>query len=144
MEVLKQREWQIGSPFDTPCILCRIVDGVEKVRIVRRWNDTLAVEPRNPITDGHLLVVPFTHVRNAQDDPFITANVMRRAAELARQLNRPFNVVTGAGREAGLTTDHLHCHYLPRRENDGLMLPWPPGHDFWSTQPAGMSEPSQK
>ena len=74
-----------------------------------------------PIAPGHLLVIPRTHVRDASESPHIAGLTMARAAEIARP---PFNIITSAGREATQSVWHLHLHIVPRREDDGLALPW--------------------
>jgi histidine triad (HIT) family protein len=75
------------------------------------------------VTDGHLLVVPTVHVRDATQDPGVTAFTMAAAAELAKEAG-PCNIITSAGAEATQTVFHLHLHIVPRREGDGLTLPW--------------------
>jgi len=41
----------------------------------------------------------------------------------------PCNVITSVGREATQSVFHLHVHVVPRREGDGLALPWTPNTD---------------
>src|SRR5436305_1197385 len=103
------------------CVFCRIVEGTEPATIVRRWATAIAIVPLNPVTDGHVLVLPTDHVRDATVRPEVTARVMRRAAQLAYP---PCNIITSAGAEASQSVPHLHIHVVPRREGDGLMLPW--------------------
>ncbi len=52
---------------------------------------------------------------------------MRYAAQWAagHRMN-PCNLITSAGREATQTVFHLHIHVVPRRDGDGLALPWTP------------------
>lgn len=103
------------------CVFCQIVAGEAPATIVRRWDDALAIVPLNPVTAGHTLVIPIKHVRDVWINPAVSALTMRRAAELARP---PCNVITSAGREATQSVWHLHLHVVPRRDNDGLALPW--------------------
>ena len=53
-----------GLPADS-CVFCRIVAGTEPATVVREWEDAIAFSPRHPVTPGHLLVVPRTHVADA-------------------------------------------------------------------------------
>jgi histidine triad (HIT) family protein len=75
------------------------------------------------VAPGHLLVVPRVHVADATTDPEVTAEVFAAAAELARDL-RPCNLITSCGEAATQSVFHLHVHLVPRREGDGLALPW--------------------
>ena len=81
-------------------------------------------EPLNPVTPGHRLFVPSVHVTDAAEDPAVTAEVYRAAAEYARRVGRPFNLITSAGPAATQSVYHLHVHYVPRADGDGLHLPW--------------------
>jgi histidine triad (HIT) family protein len=79
--------------------------------------------PLNPVTRGHVLVVPSVHVPHAAFDPKFTAEVMRCAAELADVVG-DCNIITSVGPAATQTVEHLHVHVVPRRPGDGLPLPW--------------------
>jgi histidine triad (HIT) family protein len=103
------------------CIFCDIIRGATSATIVRQWTDAIAIVPLNPVTDEHLLVIPTMHIWDVSESPYIAGQAMARAAELAKP---PFNIITSAGKEATQTVFHLHIHVVPRRENDGLMLPW--------------------
>jgi histidine triad (HIT) family protein len=103
------------------CIFCKIIRGTEPAQFVARWYDTIAIVPLNPVTEGHVIVMPRLHVENFTTRPDITASTMHWAASLATP---PANLITSAGEEATQTVNHLHVHIVPRRKNDGLMLPW--------------------
>ncbi|MER8103855.1 HIT family protein [Kitasatospora sp. NPDC094016] len=105
------------------CVFCAIAAGLAPAEIVARWPDALAIVPLNPVTSGHLLVLPTRHVPDAAFDPAVTAVTMRRAAELAQGAG-PANLITSIGTEATQTVPHLHIHLVPRRAYDGLLLPW--------------------
>jgi len=82
-------------------------------------------EPLNPVVPGHLLVVPEKHVRDAGDDPTVAAACMDVAATIAKRY-KAYNLITSAGAPATQTVRHLHVHVVPRRDGDGLPLPWTP------------------
>lgn len=109
---------------EPPCPFCEIVAGRAPATIVREWPDALALVPLGPVVDGHLLVIPKRHVRDFTHAPFTAADTMRRASELAYELDRPMNLITSKGREATQSVFHLHLHLVPRAANDGLALPW--------------------
>src|SRR5579862_7190946 len=82
------------------------------------------LEPLNPVTPGHLLVVPGEHVMDASVAPATTSAVMYEAAMKVQRLGCAANIITSIGRAATQTIYHLHVHVVPRREGDGLHLPW--------------------
>ncbi|MEU1402406.1 HIT family protein [Streptomyces sp. NPDC005728] len=126
---VEDRQWTEGGPgFDrrlrTDCPFCRIVRGVAPAHVVRDWTDTLAITPRGGgVTPGHVLVLPKTHVPDVAADPAVSATTMRHAAELAAEVG-DCNVITSRGAAATQTVRHLHVHVVPRRQGDGILLPW--------------------
>ncbi|MFK8851570.1 HIT family protein, partial [Streptomyces sp. Ac-502] len=110
----------------TRCPFCDIVAGLAPATVLARWSDAIAIAPIDPVTDGHVLVIPRVHVDDATEDPMVTAAVMQRAAEYANVLGTPLNLITSRGREATQSIFHLHIHVVPRAVGDGLPLPWTP------------------
>lgn len=86
----------------------------------------VAFEPLSPVTRGHLLVVPREHVGDAGSSPLAASRTMALAAEIAGPLGwaDSYNIITSSGAPATQTVRHLHLHIVPRREGDGLALPW--------------------
>lgn len=84
---------------------------------------SVVFEPLNPVTPGHLLVVPRKHVAHFGLDRDTDAFTMLLAAELVAR-DGDFNVITSKGPAATQTVQHLHVHVVPRRPGDGLTLPW--------------------
>ena len=106
-------------------MFCAIVRGEAPATFVRQWPQAVAICPRNPVTEGHVLVLPKAHVRDAADDPGLAGITMHAAADLARvMMLDEFNIITSAGVAATQTVFHLHVHLVPRRLGDGLALPW--------------------
>jgi len=110
----------------TGCAFCEIVAGRKSAKVLCVWSDAMAFLPLGPVTEGHALVVPRLHVRDAQEDPLVTGMTFARAAQLAGDAgkNFSFNLITSSGADATQSVFHLHVHLVPRRENDGLALPW--------------------
>lgn len=106
------------------CVFCAIAAGEAPAKMVYEWRDEIAIVPLKPVVPGHVIVMPKQHVQDALVDPVVTAEVMACAVELA---HRPANIITSAGGAATQTVFHLHVHIVPRRDGDGLMLPWSPG-----------------
>lgn len=107
--------------FNPECVFCqRVVTG----QYDESDRDAVIFSPHHPVTPGHRLIVPRLHVTDAADDPEVTAGAMRLAAEYAANSDEDFNLITSAGDLATQTVAHLHIHFVPRREGDGLTLPW--------------------
>lgn len=106
------------------CVFCEIVADRANVKVIRQYDHSLIIVPLNPVTAGHVIVIPHEHVVDAADDPDITETVFHAAALYAKQIGGAFNLITSAGVEATQTVMHLHVHVVPRREGDGLALPW--------------------
>lgn len=81
-------------------------------------------EPLNPVTPGHLLVVPGEHVMDASVAPATASAVMFEAAMKVQRLGGAANIITSVGAAATQSVYHLHVHVVPRRPDDGLSLPW--------------------
>lgn len=83
------------------------------------------IEPRDPVVEGHVLVIPRRHVEDATVYPGVTGRAMQHAARWARGRG-PCNIITSVGRDATQSVFHLHIHVVPRWRDDGLRLPWSP------------------
>jgi histidine triad (HIT) family protein len=85
----------------------------------------VAFQPLNPVTPGHFLVVPKSHVAHALESPARAASALAFAGNLAGEMGLDAcNFITSAGAAATQTVFHLHVHVIPRRPGDGLALPW--------------------
>jgi histidine triad (HIT) family protein len=83
----------------------------------------VAFEPLDPVTPGHLLVVPRTHISHALAGPSFAGRAMAYAGYLANELGiESANFITS--KAATQTVFHLHIHILPRTESDDVILPW--------------------
>ena len=110
------------------CVFCEILYGAAPAKTVYDGIATLGIKPLNPVTEGHVLFIPRKHVRDAAEDPGVTSSTFNDAAWYAQMLRQreglDFNLITNAGPAATQTVFHLHVHVVPRREGDGLRLPW--------------------
>jgi histidine triad (HIT) family protein len=107
------------------CVFCDIASGHGTEKIVRAWYGAVAIEPLNPVTPGHTLVIPRVHVVDASVEPHVTAMAVGYAAEYGASLfPTAYNLIVNCGSAASQTVTHLHWHVVPRREGDGLHLPW--------------------
>ena len=110
------------------CVFCEILYGAEPYTSIYDGISTLGIVPLNPVTDGHVIFMPRKHVRQFDTDPNLSAQVMNDVAlyAAAKQNSdgRDYNIIVNAGPDATQSVYHLHIHYVPRSESDGLALPW--------------------
>lgn len=131
----KALQKEIGSPgpLVNPvrkvegCAFCN-PDRIEDISMFFSMGEPVMVfPPLFPVTKGHKLIVPMTHVDNALDDPGLTAKVMQVAAVVGRETKAPgLNIITSVGSAATQSINHFHVHLVPRHYDDGLPLPWTP------------------
>ena len=103
---------------------CPFCDYSGPSEVIADWSDVIVFEPLHPVTRGHLLVVPKRHVARFHDDPLVSARVAEVAAREVDWREGSYNVIVSTGAPATQTVEHLHFHLVPRREGDGLLLPW--------------------
>ena len=112
------------------CPLCAISRDLSlaTTEIVRVTRYDMVMEPLDPVTPGHLLVIPRRHIPNFAADPNVFAELAWTAASYVRGLGiddpGDWNLITSMGDAATQTINHLHIHLVPRRPGDGLNLPW--------------------
>jgi histidine triad (HIT) family protein len=110
------------TPPARGCVFCGRIERGEY-----EWEDHYAVSfpPLDPVTPGHMLVVPKAHVRDALEHPMTTGRAFSFASAVAGMLGlESANLITSAGAAATQTVFHLHVHIVPRVEGDGVILPW--------------------
>ncbi len=97
----------------------------ETLPIVLRNELAFALPDRDPVTPGHVLLIPWRHVADWFDaTPEEQRALLDLAAQWRAQLlagpNPPdgFNLGVNCGRSAGQSVFHLHLHLIPRRTGD--------------------------
>lgn len=101
-----------------PCVFCEL----EQWELaIGPW---LNIEPLNPVTPGHRLFIPRGHIKDAVQLPGATGQLFAAAARWGARQGDQFNLITSRGEAATQSVFHFHVHYVPRREGDGLHLPW--------------------
>lgn len=128
-----------GDWAEPGCVFCEIVARKAPARVLHIFEHSLVIEPLNPVTPGHALVIPEVHVKDAREVQNITGGTFADAAAYLQLLREDrflvadmsrleaiedFNLITSGGPSATQTVEHLHVHVVPRREGDGLHLPW--------------------
>jgi histidine triad (HIT) family protein len=118
---------RVASDASVGCAFCEIIAGRAPAAIVQEWPEAIAIRPRDPVTPGHMLVIPRVHVADVGTDPAVSAATMAAAARLAGRLPAA-NIIASRGAAATQTVFHLHLHVIPREHGDGLPLPWTTSH----------------
>lgn len=117
------------------CIFCRILAGEAEASFLYRDALCAAFMDVQPVTPGHLLVIPIAHAVGLADlEPATGAHIFRVGQRLAAALKTsglPCNgidLLLADGKEAGQTVFHAHLHVLPRVAGDGFGFRFPPGY----------------
>src|SRR5260221_14115452 len=113
------------------CIFCQIVKGEAEASFVHQDDTIVAFMDIQPITQGHLLVVPRDHyvlMRGVPDQ------IAMRALRVARPLASPseatlaaggVNLFVADGEVAFQDVPHFHIRGMPRYSGDGSGLTRP-------------------
>lgn len=111
------------------CIFCAIVAGQAEASVVFEDETVVAFMDLNPVTPGHLLVVPRKHAVGLEDlDRATSAHVWSVGNDMAQALRRSrircegINVLLCDGEVAFQTVFHFHLHVIPRYPDDGWNL----------------------
>jgi diadenosine tetraphosphate (Ap4A) HIT family hydrolase len=108
---------------------------------------------RYPVSEGHVLVVPFRHVPdffdlNREEQSALLGLLTR--ARVSLPFNRPpdgFNVGINVGTAAGQTVMHAHVHLIPRYAGDvpdprgGVRFVIPQKAKYWQGMPSNSPNP---
>lgn len=118
-----------AAPDEPACIFCAIIDRQAQVSMVYEDETVVAFMDLNPVTPGHLLVVPRTHAVGLEDlDGDTSAHAWSRAHDLSKALRRSslrcegVNILLCDGEVAFQTVFHFHLHVVPRYAGDGWDL----------------------
>lgn len=111
------------------CVFCSIVAGELPCRKIFEDDKTLAILDIADDVDGHILVLPKTHVESVLDCDSQTLDaVMRTVQTVSKHLTTigydGVNILNASGKAADQSVPHLHFHLIPRRFGDNLNT-WP-------------------
>lgn len=121
-----------GEAVTEECVFCAVVAGRAEASVVVEDQTVVVWMDLNPVTHGHLLVVPRRHAAGLEDlDAATSAHVWSVAQEMSRALRRSslgcrgLNLLVCDGEAAHQTVFHHHLHVIPRYPDDGLGAPFP-------------------
>lgn len=108
------------------CIFCKIVNKEIDAHIVYEDDNVLAFLDNNPISLGHVLIVPkkhFVNIYDIEDDSL--KEVVVAAKKIALIYKEVFgitnlNLLHNAGKNGQQIVFHLHFHLIPRKEGDDV------------------------
>jgi len=113
------------------CIFCEILKGNSPASYTYQDDTVVAFMDIQPITHGHMLVVPRAHAVLMSD---VEDSVAMRSFRVARQLGSIARTTLGAagvnlfvadGEAAFQDVPHFHVHVIPRYPKDGFGLTFP-------------------
>lgn len=101
------------------CVFCR-----SKLDIVFENETCFAIFDRNPVTQGHLLILPKAHRKDyfslTERELADTDKLVKLGKKYLDQRYAPqgYNIGFNCGVVAGQTILHCHCHLIPRYQGD--------------------------
>jgi diadenosine tetraphosphate (Ap4A) HIT family hydrolase len=124
------------------CIFCQILKKEAPASFTYEDDSIVAFMDIQPITHGHMLVVPRQHaVLMAEVDETVAMRSFRIARELAALVRRTLgargvNLFVADGEVAFQDVPHFHVHVIPRYPKDGFGLTFPKSY----SQPPSRAE----
>jgi histidine triad (HIT) family protein len=127
-----------GIAPDPDCVFCAIVDDRAPASVVYEDEEAIAFLDINPVTPGHLLVVPRAHLPMLADlDDDLAGHLFNVAKRLAAALRASdvradgINLFYADGKAALQEIFHAHLHVIPRYAGDGFVI-----DANWGTPPS--------
>lgn len=105
-------------------IFSQIVEGEIPARVVYEDETTIAFLDANPLAQGHTLVIPKDEYERLEDVPEdVAADLYAAIHRLVPAVEEAVDadattVAFNNGEEAGQEVPHVHCHIVPRFEDD--------------------------
>ena len=116
------------------CVFCQIIGGASPASFAYQDDAVVVFMDIQPITRGHMLVVPRVHAVLMNELDEVTS---MRTFEVAYKMSKTVRGALGAGGLNLFVADgtvafqdvpHFHVHIIPRYENDGFGLTFPPAY----------------
>lgn len=109
------------------CIFCKIINGDIPSMKVFESDKVLAFLDINPLSDGHVLIIPKTHAEKLHQVPDSElAEILACAKTLAIKANvTDYNILQNNGTIAHQIIMHVHFHLIPKPDRaTGLIMEW--------------------
>lgn len=107
------------------CIFCKIINKELPTRTIYEDKDIQVIMNTNPITDGHLLILPKKHYENIFD---IKEEIIAHSIKVLREKLYPLikeklnceGLTICENNFLGQEIKHFHIHVIPRYKNDNV------------------------
>jgi len=101
------------------CVFCKIINKELPAYIIYEDENTMAFLDINPVSKGHLLVVPKRHYSKLSEMPIEELEKFFKGLQnvikiVENKLSNHYNIVVNQGEKAGQVINHLHFHIIPR------------------------------
>jgi diadenosine tetraphosphate (Ap4A) HIT family hydrolase len=102
------------------CIFCN----TDTFNIICKNELAYAIYDRYPVNVGHVLIIPWRHIKNYFDltkEELVAMQALSRHVEgLIEKEHRPdgYNIGFNINEAGGQTIDHCHMHVIPRYKDD--------------------------
>jgi len=110
------------------CIFCKIINKQTNAYVVYETKEVISFLDINPITRGHLLVVPKKHYERFVDIPqedltaiFKVIHIL--CGKVEKKLSDNYNIGMNQGEYAGQIIPHIHFHVIPRYPGETEKFP---------------------
>ena len=106
------------------CIFCKIINNELPSKTIYEDTEIKIIMNINPISNGHLLILPKKHYENILD---ITEETLMHSMKILREKIYPLlkeklnceGLTIAENNELGQEIRHFHIHLIPRYPNDG-------------------------
>ena len=94
------------------------------VEIVAKNELSYARWDRYPVSEGHMLVIPFRHESNffnlTDEEKCAILRLVNDCKQIIEENSKPagYNIGFNVGAAAGQSVMHCHCHVIPRYRGD--------------------------
>ncbi|MES2416307.1 MAG: HIT domain-containing protein [Patescibacteria group bacterium] len=107
--------------MNNDCIFCKIIKNEIPSNKVYEDANFLAFMDIQPVSDGHLLVIPKTHVEWMQDaDDETVAGAFKISKKLMTSIKNSIGCDYVQVSVVGKDIPHFHIHLIPRYFDDGF------------------------
>ena len=119
----------MSAEMDPTCTLCRLICGELESSLVYENDRVIALMDYQPVTTGHVLVMPRHHAGLLDDlNEDLSVEVYRVGHRLSRALRRSglrcegVNLFLADGDAAFQEVPHVHLHVFPRYRGDSFRI----------------------
>jgi len=122
------------------CVFCKIMKNEIPSFVVFEDDLVKVIMDINPVSEGHLLIIPKKHFENIFD---ADKEVLERINVVAQKMSilckeklncTGVNILNASGKDAQQSVFHLHYHIVPRYPKDGIDLWFPNNKDKIDTK----------